>query len=192
MTRGSLDGRGVWGRMDTCICMAESLPCLPETITTLVISYTPIQSKKFKKICSESEQLIIHHTWTEDPTLLHSDFVDYMINRPESFNLSNTSGSLPHTCVKPCASGQSLSLLKVTSGVHGLRRGLGQCTGSLHFGKRPRAQASKMPHHHDLHCLRPRQPGSKSLVQKEMTLQSRLTPQDQGTRIMTWGWIKVI
>ena len=21
---GSLDGRGVWGRMDTCICMAES------------------------------------------------------------------------------------------------------------------------------------------------------------------------
>ena len=22
----SLDGRGVWGRMDTCICMAESLP----------------------------------------------------------------------------------------------------------------------------------------------------------------------
>ena len=27
-----LDGRGVWGRMDTCICMAESLCCLPETI----------------------------------------------------------------------------------------------------------------------------------------------------------------
>ena len=22
---GSLDGRGVWGRMDTCVCMAESL-----------------------------------------------------------------------------------------------------------------------------------------------------------------------
>ena len=31
----------------------------------------------------------------------------------------------------------------------GLRGGLDQCTGSLHFGKRPRAQASKMPHHHD-------------------------------------------
>ena len=26
MSRGSLDGRGVWGRMDTCLCMAESLP----------------------------------------------------------------------------------------------------------------------------------------------------------------------
>ena len=24
--RGSLDGRGVWGRMDAFICMAESLP----------------------------------------------------------------------------------------------------------------------------------------------------------------------
>ena len=30
---GSLDGRGVWARMDTCICMAESLPCPPETIS---------------------------------------------------------------------------------------------------------------------------------------------------------------
>ena len=30
--------RGIWGRMDTCICMAESLFCPPETITTLLIS----------------------------------------------------------------------------------------------------------------------------------------------------------
>ena len=29
----SLDGRGVWGRMDTCICMAESLCCPLEIIT---------------------------------------------------------------------------------------------------------------------------------------------------------------
>ena len=49
MLCGSLDGRGVWGRMDTCICMAESLCCLPEIIT-LLISYTPIQNKKLKKI----------------------------------------------------------------------------------------------------------------------------------------------
>ena len=44
---GNLDGRGVWGRRDARICMAESLCCLPETITTSLISYTPIQSKKF-------------------------------------------------------------------------------------------------------------------------------------------------
>ena len=31
---GSLDGTGVWGRTDTCICMAESLLCSSETITT--------------------------------------------------------------------------------------------------------------------------------------------------------------
>ena len=30
--------------MDTCICMAESLHCSPETIT-LLIGYTPIQNK---------------------------------------------------------------------------------------------------------------------------------------------------
>ena len=42
MLHGSLDGRAVWGRIDTCICMAEALCCLPETITTLLIGCTPI------------------------------------------------------------------------------------------------------------------------------------------------------
>ena len=48
MLCGSLDGRGVWERMDTCICMAESLCCSPETTTTLLTGYTPVQNKKFK------------------------------------------------------------------------------------------------------------------------------------------------
>ena len=48
MSCGSLDGSGVWGRMDTCICMAESLSCSPETTTTLLIGDPPIQNKKFK------------------------------------------------------------------------------------------------------------------------------------------------
>ena len=37
-------GEGVLGRMDTCVCLAESLLCSPETITTLLIAYTPIQN----------------------------------------------------------------------------------------------------------------------------------------------------
>ena len=54
---GSLDGRGISGRMGTCICMAESLHCSPESITTLFVNrwlfvivgcYTPIQNKKLK------------------------------------------------------------------------------------------------------------------------------------------------
>ena len=45
-----LDGREVWGRMDTCVSMAESLCCPLEAITTLLISYIPIQNlKKIKK-----------------------------------------------------------------------------------------------------------------------------------------------
>ena len=32
----SLDGREVWGEMDTCMCMTESLHCSPETMTTLL------------------------------------------------------------------------------------------------------------------------------------------------------------
>ena len=49
MLCGSLDGREVWGKMDSGICIAESLHRSPETITIMLIGYTPIQNKKFKK-----------------------------------------------------------------------------------------------------------------------------------------------
>ena len=41
---GSLEEKGY-----IYICMAEFLCCLLETTTTLLIGYTPIKSKKFKK-----------------------------------------------------------------------------------------------------------------------------------------------
>jgi len=44
MFHGSLDRRGVWGKMDTCICMAG-----PSETITLLIDYPPVQNKKFKK-----------------------------------------------------------------------------------------------------------------------------------------------
>ena len=47
MLCGSLDGRGVWERLDTRICMAESVHCSSETITTLLINTR--QYKKFFK-----------------------------------------------------------------------------------------------------------------------------------------------
>ena len=46
MLCGSLDGKGVWGRMDIGIQMAESFHCSPEAITTLLIGYTIIQNRK--------------------------------------------------------------------------------------------------------------------------------------------------
>ena len=48
------DGRRVWGRMDACIYITESLHCSPETITTLLISYTSIENEKLKKKISTS------------------------------------------------------------------------------------------------------------------------------------------
>ena len=63
MLWASLDGRGVWGRMDICMCMAESLHCSPETLTTLLIGCISIQNVfgvkkiiKFKK--KESKETI--------------------------------------------------------------------------------------------------------------------------------------
>ena len=48
-----LDGRGVWGRVNTCMYMAESLCFPPETITTLLTGYTAIQNGfGFKKMRS--------------------------------------------------------------------------------------------------------------------------------------------
>ena len=38
---GSLDGKGVWGEMDTCISMSEFLCYLPQIVTTLLVHYTP-------------------------------------------------------------------------------------------------------------------------------------------------------
>ena len=43
---GSLDGRGVWGRRDTC--MAESLHRPPETVTTPLISRTCVHTKSLQ------------------------------------------------------------------------------------------------------------------------------------------------
>ena len=39
MLCSSLDGRGVQEKIGTCVCVAEFLPCSPETITTLLAAY---------------------------------------------------------------------------------------------------------------------------------------------------------
>ena len=48
MLYGTLDERGVWGRINTCICMAESLCCPPETLTALLLGILQYK-KKFKE-----------------------------------------------------------------------------------------------------------------------------------------------
>ena len=65
MLSGSLDRRGAWGRTDTCICMAESLCYPPETITTLLTSYTPILNKKLKK------------EWKQDPNSKYNQILRF-------------------------------------------------------------------------------------------------------------------
>ena len=38
----NLNGKRIWKRIDTCICITESFCCIPETNTTLLITYAPI------------------------------------------------------------------------------------------------------------------------------------------------------
>ena len=48
---GSLDGRGVWGRVDACVCTAESLRHVPETITTFFVNWLYSAAAKLLQSC---------------------------------------------------------------------------------------------------------------------------------------------
>ena len=74
MLYSSLDGNRVRGRMDTCICMTESQCCSTETITILLISYTPI--KKFflmKSKKKEKEKWDFRGPWISEYDQVHGD-----------------------------------------------------------------------------------------------------------------------
>ena len=63
----------VWGRTDTCIYLAESLCCPPETITALLISYPPKQNKKFRMKTKKSQQpkhILMQFSGFMDPVML--------------------------------------------------------------------------------------------------------------------------
>ena len=61
-----LDGRGVWGRMDICIYVAESLCYSPETTKTWLNGYTPVQNKNSKL---KKKVVTFWSRWCEKPIL---------------------------------------------------------------------------------------------------------------------------
>ena len=67
-------GGEFWGRMDTRICMAESLRCPP--VTALLISYTTIQNvfgvkKDQKKILKRTKKSWLYSTYSFSSMLSH-------------------------------------------------------------------------------------------------------------------------
>ena len=93
MLCGSPDGRGVCGRMDTCVCMAGSLCCPPETIIILLIGYTLTQNKKLKNIGPQnSTKITLYSKAFSDPTGKSNVFTQPCY-------------SISHTCV--CSDAQS-------------------------------------------------------------------------------------
>ena len=64
MLHGSLDGRGVWGRIDMCICVAETLSIhLKLSQHRLLIGFTPVQNKKLKKKLSRLSISLESYRW---------------------------------------------------------------------------------------------------------------------------------
>ena len=74
---GSLDGRGIWGRMDTRTCMAEPLRYSPETITTLLIGHQLSSvAQSCLTLCDPMNHstpgLPVHHSaWLPESTHTH-------------------------------------------------------------------------------------------------------------------------
>ena len=71
---------GAWGRMDTCMCMAECLCSSLETVTNVLIGYTPIQNNKFfKKQYEDKDEL--RSTWIklQDNSILVDNNVFFML-----------------------------------------------------------------------------------------------------------------
>ena len=52
MLCGSMDGRGACRRMDTCVCVAESLCCPPETTVTVLTGYAAAAAAAAKSLQS--------------------------------------------------------------------------------------------------------------------------------------------
>ena len=78
MLCGSLDG-GQWGRMDTCICRAESLHCSLETVTVSLTGCTSIQDKKFIK--KETGIRLKNNGWFEGVSYLcHISIHGYLVS----------------------------------------------------------------------------------------------------------------
>ena len=64
--------------MNTCTHMAEALHCPPETITALLISYTPIQNAKVKKK-KKKRNTPGNYIWKYLPSILDKNLVKVCI-----------------------------------------------------------------------------------------------------------------
>ena len=95
----SLDGRGVWRRMDTYICMAESFNCSPKTITTLLIGY---DGGLVTELC-----LTLVTPWTvacQAPLSMGFPRQEYWSGLPFPPPQEDPSGDLPDSGIEPGSS----------------------------------------------------------------------------------------
>ena len=76
---GRLVGRGVWGRMDTCMCMAESFCCPPENYLNIVNWLYSNNKQTKKKNWMGSPMLKI--TGIPSPHKIFISFVQQMVHK---------------------------------------------------------------------------------------------------------------
>ena len=65
--------------MDTCMCMAESLHCSPETTPTLLIGHTLKENKKFFFFLKEQSITFYFSIWTPVVTHYQYHVNDYLL-----------------------------------------------------------------------------------------------------------------
>ena len=99
MLCGNLDRRGVWGRMDTCIYMVESLCCTYETITTLLTSYAMLCAKSLQSSLTLCDPMVYSPPGSAVHGILQARILKWLAI-PSS---RGSSGPRDHTHV-PCIS----------------------------------------------------------------------------------------
>ena len=75
---GSLDGRGAWGGMDTCICITESLCCPSETITTLLTGYSAAAAKSLQSCPTLRDPLDSNPPGSSVPGILQARTMEWV------------------------------------------------------------------------------------------------------------------
>ena len=83
----------VWGRMDICICMAESLCCLTEIITTLLISYATAAAKLLQSCPTLWDRMNYSSPGSSVHGILQARILEWLLCPPP--------GDLPNPGIKP-------------------------------------------------------------------------------------------
>ena len=103
---GSLEGRGVEGRMDPCLCTADSLHCPPETNTALLIDHAHVCAKSLRLCLTLRDPVGHSHPGSSVHGILQARILEWVV-MPTSSGSSQSKDRICISCIS-CIGSQIL------------------------------------------------------------------------------------